>query len=101
MLLGRGEHIEDASPHGDLPASLDEVHALVAQLDQRLDELVQWSFIPDRESHRQHIGETDHHRLEEGTHGCHDDIDRLAQGVLRIGVGQSAHERHPPTHRVQ
>ena len=100
VFLGRREDVENPTAHGKLPASLDEVDPVVAHVDEMLNRLGEVGCRVDCHPHRLDIAETRSHRLQDGPNRCDDDIDRLNERIGGIWVGQSAQDRHPPTHGV-
>ena len=92
MLVGRREDVEDAAAHGDLPTSLDQVVALIAQADEFIDELVEHHLIANHQAHRCDIGDGRHDGLEEGAHRRDEHIDGRGQRIGVIGMGESPHD---------
>ena len=92
MLLGGREDVEDAAAHRQLAAALDQVVALVAQLDEPRDQIVQRGLVARDEPDRLDIPDAGDDRLEEGADRGHHHVDRQGHGIGRVGVRQAPHD---------
>ena len=68
VVLGGGKDVEDAAPHGELAALLDQVGAGVPSFDQPLDGLRQVDLVAHAQPHRFEVAEPDHDGLEQRPH---------------------------------
>ena len=89
VLLGGREDVEDAPAHGELAAPLDEVGAGVGSAREVLDDLLERAFVAGLERHRAQVTQALGDRLEDGSHGGHDDGERAVGGVPGIRVGEA------------
>jgi hypothetical protein len=86
-VLRRRVHVQDAAAHGELPAVLDLVDALVARRDEIARDLVEVDEVADAQRHRARAQLGVGHLLAERDGGHHDDrrvaVSRSEQGVQR------------------
>ena len=100
MLLGGREHVEDASAHRELAASLHEVGARVGGGREVLDRLFEGHLVPGGEGHRAQVTEPGGDRLEHCAHRRHDDGEATVGGVAALGVGEPAEHGEALPHGV-
>ena len=103
MLVGRGEDVEDAAAHRELPAPGDHVDARVGEVDESRREVGEVvAAVADRERDGLELGETRSERLQCGAHRGDND-DRMPRAILkpiRLPVAQPAQGPDALAHRL-
>jgi hypothetical protein len=92
VLLRRREDVEDAAPHRELAALLDQLDAGVGEVDEAADGGVQTAgdVLPCGERDRLEVAQAGHLRLQDAADGGHDDVERTRRRVRAARVLQPA-----------
>ncbi len=100
VVLGGREHVQDATTHGELAAALHQVGARVCRCREVLDDPLEGCVVPGLEGYGGKVAQALGHRLQDGSHRCHDHVERAIGGIGGIGVLEPAQHRQPLAHGV-
>ncbi len=100
VLLGGREDVEQPAADGVLTTLLDHVDAVVGDLGEAADDVVEVRLVTGPQGHRLEVAEPGHLRLQDAADRGNDHLQRPGRRVVRAGVAQPAQHGEAPAHGV-
>ena len=94
------KHVDDAAAHREFTAVHHQVGAGVGVFDKSFFGSVEAEFVTLTEHERLYVLDAGDDRLDERSHGHHEDANGREQRVARLGMRQTVEHRHALRHGV-